>query len=180
MKRPYFNIIFFLVIAGTMISLAIAQESGQKNENEAEISGILFPVKELGGCVDKKACKAFCDNPENMDACISFAEKNGLMDKKEAEESRRFAGAIKKDEGPGGCSSPAECELYCSVIDHIDECVSFAKKNNFKHEKLDEAEKISRRVHFERILRGFLFGFCECKRVHAICERRENFSKKGK
>src|SRR3989344_1006499 len=154
MKRPYFNIIFFLVIAGTMISLAIAQESGQKNENEAEISGILFPVKELGGCVDKKACKAFCDNPENMDACISFAEKNGLMDKKEAEESRRFAGAIKKDGGPGGCSSPAECELYCSVIDHIDECVSFAKKNNFKHEKLDEAEKISKYLKSGKKLPG--------------------------
>ena len=36
---------------------------------------IQYPVKELGNCQDEKECRTYCDKPENMDACVTFAKK---------------------------------------------------------------------------------------------------------
>ena len=117
------------LIAGAIISPAAAQ------------AGISFPVAELGNCADKAACKTYCDKPENVDACLSFAEKNNLMSKEEVKTAKSFkkTGMI----GPGGCKGKNECNTYCSGPDHMDECVTFAEKNGLMSgEKLDEAKKV--------------------------------------
>ena len=64
------------------------------------IANIQYPVKELGNCKDEAACKAYCDKPKNMKACIDFAEKNNLMSKEEVErlknEATKYAAEDKK------------------------------------------------------------------------------------
>lgn len=105
------------------------------------IENIQFPIAELGGCEDKQACKAYCDKPGNMEACIAFAEKNNLMPAREVEQARKFLAAGAK--GPGGCTGRESCEAYCNDPANIDACVDFAEKNGLMSgEELAEAKKV--------------------------------------
>ena len=36
-------------------------------------------------------CKDYCENPDNFDACLKFAEENGLIDPKELEMAKKLA-----------------------------------------------------------------------------------------
>lgn len=123
------NLIIAVLIAGTITSPAFAQ------------TGISYPVAELGNCADKVACKAYCDNQTNIDACLAFAEKNNLMSKDDIKKAKNF----KKSgmTGPGGCKGKDECSTYCNGSDHMDECITFAEKNGMMSgEQLDEAKKV--------------------------------------
>ncbi len=66
-------VITMFLVVGAMASPVAAQTDGQVTPN------ISYPVAELGSCADKTACKTYCDKPANIDACLSFAEKNNLM-----------------------------------------------------------------------------------------------------
>src|SRR3989344_2993157 len=74
----------------------------------AQENTITFPVAELGGCESKEACHAYCENPANHEACISFAEAHGLM----SEEEIAIARKIGTQTGPGGCVG-LQCKAYC-------------------------------------------------------------------
>lgn len=128
-------VITMFLVAGAITGSVIAQTDGQGTP------GISYPVAELGNCTDKAACKVYCDQPANVDACLSFAEKNNLMSKEEIKVAKNF----KKTgmTGPGGCKGKDECKTYCSNPDHMDECVTFAEKNGMmSSEQLDEAKKV--------------------------------------
>lgn len=103
-------------------SVASAQEEagGQEGSNTARIT---FPIAELGGCGSKSECKAYCDDSSHVDACLAFAEKNGLMKKEDAEKAREFS----RSTGPGGCKGVA-CKAYCESEEHEEECLAFAKE----------------------------------------------------
>jgi len=124
-----------ILVASMMAKLVVAQTDGQVTP---EIS---YPVAELGNCADKTACKAYCDKSENIDACLSFAEKNGIMSKEEVKTAKNFkkSGMV----GPGGCKGKDECKTYCNGPDHMDECITFAEKNGMMSSKqLEEAKKV--------------------------------------
>lgn len=104
-------------------------------------SDIVYPVQELNNCKTEKECKTYCDNPTNMEACVSFAEKYSLMSKSEVQTAKKFISAGKK--GPGGCTSKDSCENYCNDVSHLDECLTFAEKNDFMERgELEEARKV--------------------------------------
>ncbi|MFH1392970.1 MAG: hypothetical protein ABIG73_01115 [Patescibacteria group bacterium] len=127
MKTKYF--IGFIVI-----SLALAG-------SVAWAQNVQYPVKELGDCKDKSACKTYCDKSENAEACVNFAEENNLMSKEEIKVAKKFMAAGNK--GPGGCNGKDNCENFCNDIANIDECVAFAEKNNLMSAgELDEAKKV--------------------------------------
>ncbi len=107
----------------------------------ADISNIQYPVLQLGNCKNETECRSYCDKPENTIACLNFAEENGLMAKEEIEMAKKFTAAGNK--GPGGCTGKDSCETYCNDISHIEECVSFAEKNNLMPpDELQEAQKV--------------------------------------
>lgn len=109
--------------------------------NRAYALEVSYPVAELGNCTDQTSCKAYCDKPANIDACLSFAEKNNLMSKDEIKAAKNFKKAGMT--GPGGCKGKDECKTYCSNSDHMDECITFAEKNGMMSgEQLDEAKKV--------------------------------------
>ena len=102
---------------------------------------VSYPVVELGNCVDKSACKVYCDKSENIDACLIFAQKNNLMSSDEINTAKNFkkTGMI----GPGECKGKDECKAYCNGPDHMDECISFAEKNGLMSgKKLEGAKKV--------------------------------------
>jgi hypothetical protein len=130
----FISIGFLIVASVVLIGKVLAQEI---------IGGasVQYPVQELGGCQNKTACQTYCDKPENMEACLDFAERNNLMSQEEIEQAKKFIAA--GSEGPGGCQTKDSCEEYCNDISHIDECISFAEKNDLiPPEELAEAKQV--------------------------------------
>ena len=56
---------------------------------------IVYPVKELNNCKTEKECRAYCENPKNMEACVAFAEKYSLMSGAEIQTAKKFIKAGK-------------------------------------------------------------------------------------
>jgi len=140
-KLKPFYIIIPALVAAALIIFAASVFAQSSNPFEPKIS---FPVAELGNCGSQAECKSYCDKPENLSACIAFAESHGLMSQDEAARAKKFA-AVKT--GPGGCTGQSSCDAYCSDISHIDECVSFAEKNGLMDSKeLNEAKKVQQTI----------------------------------
>src|SRR3989344_3588809 len=64
--------------------LAFAKTHGLINAEEAKLMerglGLAQKVKEIGGpggCKSEQECRAYCENPEHMDACLAFAVEHG-------------------------------------------------------------------------------------------------------
>lgn len=131
----------FVLMMGIFISaLLVGNVLAQNVSTGKKLFNIEYPIPELGSCKDESACREYCDKPENLKACISFAEKKSLMPKEEIEAAKKFAMVGK---GPGGCKTKESCESFCEDISRIDECISFAEKNDFvPKEKLEEAKKV--------------------------------------
>ena len=126
-----------IIIIGILISGVIASSSIVQAE-VSSASEISYPITELENCADKAVCKVYCDEPANVDACLSFAEKNNMMSGEEVTSAKNFkkAGMI----GPGQCKGKDECQKYCSAPDNMDECITFAEKNGLMSS--DKLEKI--------------------------------------
>jgi len=105
------------------------------------LAQVNFPVQELGGCASQQECKVYCDNKDHSQACLDFAKKNNLMTEQEIQVAEKFTSG--KINGPGGCKSKETCEEYCDNMSHMDECLSFAEKNNLiPASELAEAKKV--------------------------------------
>ena len=91
------------------------------------ISDITYPIGELGGCDSQSACREYCNELANQDACSAFAAAHGLI--KESSEDVRHLDSEKK--GPGGCDSETACKAYCDDPAHTEECISFAEREGY-------------------------------------------------
>lgn len=138
MKIKFIFGISLLFVGFIFVPSALAQQ-GQG----VVASQIDFPIAELGNCGSVGACKVYCDKPANISACVSYAEKNGMITADEANRAKEFADVL-LGEGPGGCKDKSSCELYCSDVAHIDECLVFGEKHNLIPEKeLEQAKKVA-------------------------------------
>jgi len=97
------------------------------------LAGVSFPIVELGNCASKEACKAYCDQFVNRQACFDFAYQHGLQKGKKAAEA--FAGLTFPISELGNCDSLAECEVYCEQPDHRQTCKDYAKAHGFEPPK---------------------------------------------
>ncbi len=137
-KTTYFFIFAAISLAlfgsVNLINKVVAQEA-------AGIESVQYPVEELGNCQSQSACKAYCDKPENIEACLNFAQENNLMTEEEIALAKNFVAMGSK--GPGGCAGRDECDNYCNDTANIDECITFAVENNLMPpEELEEAKKV--------------------------------------
>ncbi len=137
------------------------------------LDDITYPIIELGNCESKQECKIYCDQKENIDACISFAEKKKLLKKEEIEKAKKFT-KLRNKKGPGGCLGKEECEIYCDNMNHIGECLVFARQNNLMSpEELREAEQVVRALE-----RGVeMPGRCKTKEsCEEYCDNHDHFN----
>ncbi len=113
--------------------IAFAEKSGYysgdklteaKKFQELAKNGTQFP----GGCRDRNACELYCNDPQHMEECLSFAEKSGVIPKEEIDQARKILPLMKSGQSPGGCTSKEQCEKYCSLDGHSDECIAFGEK----------------------------------------------------
>ena len=124
-----------LVLAALFFGYQQAQAKG--------VDDVKFPVEELGNCDSKENCKAYCDDPANIEKCLAFAEKNNLMKSEEINQARNYAKLVKsKVEFPGGAKNPAKAREYCNDPSHMEECITFAEKHGFINKaEVQEAKK---------------------------------------
>ena len=157
MKQNKIIFIFFLAGVGVLSFFAVRAL--------ADVSDIQYPVPQLGNCKSETDCRSYCDKPGNTAACLDFAEQNNLMSKEEIKMAKKFAAAGNK--GPGGCTGKDSCETYCNDISHIEECISFAEKNNLiPPDELREAQKVR-----DAIKRGIKPPACGSKKLcDSYCE----------
>lgn len=130
---------FLLLVASFSLFSSLLVVSAQ---NEDKLSRVSYPVAELGDCDSRESCRAYCDMTEHMNACISFAKKQGLMNEEEIKRAEAFSSKLSGGKGPGGCSSPQSCRAYCENIANIESCLSFAEENNLEADESKEARKI--------------------------------------
>ena len=154
---------------GVLVLAFAAVTDVRAQSSDDALAAIQFPVAELGNCGSKEECKTYCDEPDNIEACISFAEENNLMPAKEIEHAKKFLAAGAK--GPGGCTSKNSCESYCNNPDNIETCVTYAEENGLMDgEELAEARKVR-----DAIRKGVKPPPCGGKKeCDAYCESPEN------
>ncbi|MBZ9572278.1 hypothetical protein KJA15_03035 [Patescibacteria group bacterium] len=131
---------------------------------------ISFPVKELGNCQNEEECKAYCDNWENIEECVSFAEAHNLLSPEELAEAKKMMKALAEGAvPPGGCSNPTQCEAYCEEPTKIEECIDFAEKAGL----IPPFEAAEARLVRKAMLAGIPFpGDCRTKKkCDAYCSQ---------
>lgn len=93
-------------------------------------------------CRGKEACDAYCSEPDHMEACMTFAQAAGFMTPEETQNSQKMLEALKKGVKPPACRGKEECDAYCSLPAHADECIQFSVAAGFMTE--EEAEMAKR------------------------------------
>lgn len=101
-----------------------------------------------GDCDSKQACETFCNDVNNINECLAYAEKNELMSGAELEEAKKVQAALAKGaQLPGGCRNKKDCDTYCNSSDHMEECIAFAEEAGFiPPDELEEAKKVLQAV----------------------------------
>lgn len=119
---------------------------GEQTASEQEMAkkyNISFPITELGNCSSITACKAYCENPSNQEACLSFAKKKGFYKEVQIQQqavppSENKQDLLEKAKTELGCTSMESCRTYCET--NHDVCMQFAKKHGL-HQPQDETKK---------------------------------------
>lgn len=92
-------------------------------ETKVSSLGLTFPIPELGSCASLTECKAYCDQPQNVEACQIYR-------KSKAQEAKLKMLELAKVEL--GCTSSQECHTFCTQEANIDTCKAFFNKYNLK------------------------------------------------
>jgi len=125
---------------------------------------IAYPISELGSCADKKACKNYCEKSENMEACISYGEKNKLMTTEEVKTSKLVVNKIKEGKMPGNCKDKLTCESFCQGnVANLESCLSFADEIGITGVNIEEGKKIAKALKAGANLPGSCKTKTECE-----------------
>jgi hypothetical protein len=105
-----------------------AEKTGLMTQEEIADARKIIPFmlsgETPGECHGKTECDAYCNKDENLQECINFAEKAGLISEEELAMVKKTGG-----KGPGGCKGKKTCDEYCNDESHFSECVEFAVAN---------------------------------------------------
>lgn len=105
----------------------LGQHTEADQEARARELGITFPIAELGNCANVSECRAYCERPENRDACFEFARKKGIGPPSASEINEQRGALLSRAKTELGCTSFESCKLYCEQ--NMDRCMEFARKH---------------------------------------------------
>lgn len=110
------------------------------------LDSLTYPIGELKNCGNRAECKTYCDEVAHMSACLDYAEKKSLLNPVEISQSRAAVSQMSSllklvgQKGPGGCiiGQGNGCEQYCSVPEHLTECLNYSvSKGAMNQEEAD-------------------------------------------
>lgn len=127
---------------------AFAKEYGLLSEEEIQqveiMTGAISGGNGPGGCNSEFLCEAYCNEVVNLQECMNFAETAGFINDEKLQKGRQINDALSQGASmPGGCVNKDECDVYCSNVDHMEECIAFADASGFmSQEELDNMKQI--------------------------------------
>lgn len=143
------------------------------NVSYAAPANITYPISELGNCQDQQACKTYCDDTTHMDACLTYAQQHNLLSDQEIKDAREYQDVL-KGKGPGACTDQKSCRAYCDDINHLQECVAFAKDHNLlSSEELTRAQQVAQALANGAKLPG---GCTSAQSCETFCSDPKNVS----
>ena len=129
--------LYLILIAGAMVFGLVSIIYGQINPFDIE-----FPIPELENCASIEECRDYCNDPANIDTCITFSQAHEFISDDEADEARKFQDKT----GPGGCRGE-ECRVFCERPENHVECINFAEREGFiSLEEASQARKFAGRT----------------------------------
>jgi|GEM_PF-3169363 len=118
--------------------VTFAEQNGLKGANYNEGKKIQAFLKTggttPGNCQTNNECIQYCGQFSHAEECADFAQKAGITKGKAAvavAQVQKLSSLAQSGQLPGGCSTKAECEKYCSDKTHKAECVDFAVQMGF-------------------------------------------------
>lgn len=109
--------------------LSFGEQSGFLSAEEIEqyrkFSELRKNGETPGKCSSRESCEGYCNNPDNAEECIAFAEKAGFLSGEELAQVKKVLPLLKEGKTPGACRTKQQCEAYCEDENHTDECVQF-------------------------------------------------------
>ncbi|TSC52024.1 MAG: Uncharacterized protein LiPW41_572 [Parcubacteria group bacterium LiPW_41] len=158
MKKIIYSI-FSIALISTLFYLGTSVIKAQIQKNDFQ-----FPIAELGNCENENACKNYCDNPNNMSACIDFSVSKGLVSANEAAIGKKAIEKIKKGETPGGCKDKESCEKFCqNNTRDLQQCIAFAEEIGVPQEEIAQAKQIASALQKGAQLPGGCKGKQSCE-----------------
>jgi len=160
--------IFAVCLIAASASVSFAQSAPAAAT--AAANAVTYPIADLGSCKNKQACKTYCDNADHMTACVSFAEKQGLLKGEDLRISKIVAQKVADKQTPGGCTTQGTCDAYCNGnAEHLNECLSFGEQLGvIPASDLAEAKKIASALQKGAAMPGQCKTKAECENYCAV------------
>lgn len=76
-----------------------------------------------GGCKTDEECRSYCEAENHFEACLEFAESQGIISADDAARARKT--------GPGGCKTEKECRAFCENPQNQESCIEHAVSEGF-------------------------------------------------
>jgi len=128
-----------------------------------------------GQCKTKEECENFCSGKiDNIKECVAFAKELNILPVAELAQAENILKALEGGaKMPGECKMKADCEKYCAIGLHIDECLSFAESANIlSGEELKQAKTVA-----PYLKNGETPGKCQSKEeCDNYCKDTNNFT----
>lgn len=123
-------------------------------------------------CGSKKSCDSYCEDPNHMEECITFASEAGLMGDKEKGDAQKMLQALKRGVKPPPCKGKEACDSYCQKPDNMEVCMNFAIESGFMGDK----EKEDAQKMLSAIKKGVRPPNCQGKEAcESYCQSDEHF-----
>lgn len=152
-------------IENNLMPLAELEEA--KKVQAAIAQGIKPP-----SCGNKKACDAYCEEPDHMEECIAFGAAAGFIQGKELEDAQKMLQALKRGVKAPPCKGKDACDEYCSQPDNMEVCMNFAIEAGF----MNEQEKADAQKMLQAIKKGVKPPNCKNKEeCDVYCNQDEHF-----
>lgn len=97
-----------------------------------------------GGCADRTSCESYCNNLANIEECVAFAERTGVLAPNELAEAQNIARFLREGGTlPAGCVNKESCMAACKMPANMRVCLDFAERANLiSPQELAEARKV--------------------------------------
>ena len=121
------------------IGILSPQELQEAKQVQAAIARGVKPPP----CKNKKECDVYCEEPQNIKACIAFGEAAGFLKGQELQDAQKMIAAVERGVKPPPCRGKKACDEYCSTPENMEVCMTFAKEAGFMSPKeVADSEKM--------------------------------------
>ena len=136
----------------------------QVSPSASSLSNVTFPIPQLGNCSSKNDCETYCNQVQNMQACIQFGEAHGLLSADQANQISKLAEDISsgKAHAPEDCKNMQSCKEVCEHSQSaavIAQCVKLGEETG----AISKQDAAKAQAFLQLLQQGKTPGGCDSK-----------------